>query len=463
MSKEEKGDLMKRAIFFLAMVLLTAATIAGTSGNASAATCNGTFTGLTPNLANGQSLVAANGNCTMCHGAPTGASAATIYSWASNMSFMSTWTCQNFVDVAAALAPATATCTSFTYSAWGTCQSNGTQTRTVTSSSPTGCTGGTPVLSQSCTYVPPVTTCTSFTYSAWGACQSNNTQTRTVTSSSPSGCTGGSPVLSQTCTYTPPATACTSYTYTLGVCQPNGMAPVLSYVGIPSGCSGGVMPATMQPCTYIPSQTPGMLMQPATSGLYWDDVNKRLGIGTSYPNVTLHVSEANGANPDRGIVNAQHSDYSSAAAFQFFKSRGTENAPTALPNGDAIGAIHYWAFDGTNYEAVASIRAMVSANGTVQTGSIPGELWFHTGSNSTATWGAPKMVINTAGNVGIGTSTPTQTLEVNGGMRMNTTATQPSCGAGARGTLWVAQSASGDTVQVCILSGGSYVWRTIAN
>jgi len=43
-------------------------------------------------------------------------------------------------------------------------------------------------------------TCTSFTYSAWSACSSSGTQTRTVTSSSPAGCTGGSPVLTQSCT-----------------------------------------------------------------------------------------------------------------------------------------------------------------------------------------------------------------------------------------------------------------------
>ncbi len=49
------------------------------------------------------------------------------------------------------------------------------------------------------------TTCTSFTYSAFGACQSNNTQTRTVLTSSPTGCTGGTPVLTQACTYVPPA------------------------------------------------------------------------------------------------------------------------------------------------------------------------------------------------------------------------------------------------------------------
>jgi hypothetical protein len=100
--------------------------------------------------------------------------------------------------------PPVTTCSSFTYSAWGACQPDNTQTRTVTASSPSGCTGGSPVTTQSCTYVPPVTTCSSFTYSAWGACQSNNTQTRTVTASSPSGCTGGSPVTTQACTYTAP-------------------------------------------------------------------------------------------------------------------------------------------------------------------------------------------------------------------------------------------------------------------
>ncbi|HJW96934.1 MAG TPA: hypothetical protein VJ485_02115 [archaeon] len=48
---------------------------------------------------------------------------------------------------------------------------------------------------------PPVQSCT-YTYSAWGVCQSNNTQTRTVISSSPAGCTG-TPILTQSCIYTP--------------------------------------------------------------------------------------------------------------------------------------------------------------------------------------------------------------------------------------------------------------------
>lgn len=54
--------------------------------------------------------------------------------------------------------PTTPTCTNFTYSAWSTCTNN-TQSRTVTTSSPTSCTGGTPVLTQSCSseVVPPLT------------------------------------------------------------------------------------------------------------------------------------------------------------------------------------------------------------------------------------------------------------------------------------------------------------------
>jgi len=52
---------------------------------------------------------------------------------------------------------------------------------------------------------PKVTTCSSFNYSAWGTCQSNGIQTRSVSSSIPAGCVNGTPVVTQSCTYTAPA------------------------------------------------------------------------------------------------------------------------------------------------------------------------------------------------------------------------------------------------------------------
>ena len=146
---------------------------------------------------------------------------------------------------------APATCTSFTYSAWGACQSDGTQARTVASASPSGCTGGAPVTTQACTYVPPVSTCTGFTYSTWGACQPDGTQSRAVISSSPSGCSGGAPVTTQPCTYVPPVTTCSSFTYSAwGTCQSNDTQTRTVTSTSPSGCTGGA-PVTTQSCTYV--------------------------------------------------------------------------------------------------------------------------------------------------------------------------------------------------------------------
>ncbi|WP_242343506.1 cytochrome c [Anaeromyxobacter terrae] len=148
--------------------------------------------------------------------------------------------------------PPVTTCTSFTYSGWGACQPDSTQTRTVLSSSPAGCTGGAPVTSQACVYTPPVTTCTSFTYSGWGACQPDSTQSRTVLSSLPAGCTGGAPVTSQACVYTPPVTTCTSFTYSAwGACQPDNTQSRTVLSSAPAGCTGGT-PVLTQACVYSP-------------------------------------------------------------------------------------------------------------------------------------------------------------------------------------------------------------------
>lgn len=87
------------------------------------------------------------------------------------------------------------TCTSWTYSDWTLC-SGGSQSRTLVTSSPEGCEGGSPVLSQSCTEP----TCTSWTYSDWGECSEETlTQSRTVVTSSPEGCLNGVPITSRTC------------------------------------------------------------------------------------------------------------------------------------------------------------------------------------------------------------------------------------------------------------------------
>lgn len=196
------------------------------------------------------------------------------------------------------------TCTSFTYSNFAGCQSNNLQYRDLLSASPTGCTGGTRVLSQSCTYVPPLPACTSanylsalsptvcpvnqqqtktytkigncdgttpnaetvgctytnpvlpdcvYTYTGFGTCSSTGTQTRTVTNA-PTNCNGG-PVLSQSCTPIVAQVNCTSFTYgafSPAVCDSTLIQTRALTSSSPTGCTGGT-PILTQACTVTPA------------------------------------------------------------------------------------------------------------------------------------------------------------------------------------------------------------------
>jgi cytochrome c553 len=160
------------------------------------------------------------------------------------------------VAAALAVAPPPPVACTYTTGAWGACQPNGTQSRTV-SASPSGCTGTPPASSQSCTYVPPVVTCTAFTYSAFtpAVCPASGQQTRTVATSSPAGCTGGAPVLAQSCTYVPPVTTCSSFTYSAwSTCSAGGTQTRTVVSSAPAGCTGG-NPVLSVSCTYVPPVT----------------------------------------------------------------------------------------------------------------------------------------------------------------------------------------------------------------
>jgi Tfp pilus assembly protein PilE len=71
-------------------------------------------------------------------------------------------------------------------------------------------------------------------------------------------------------------------------------------------------------------------------------------------------------------------------------------------------------------------------------------------------------------NVGIGSGavSPQQRLEVDGGLRLNTSAAKPACSAvqNTRGTFWVTQSGAGakDNVEVCVKNASdTYIWAPI--
>ncbi|MDP3764554.1 MAG: serine protease [bacterium] len=104
------------------------------------------------------------------------------------------------VDVASTPPP----CTTDIWSCgdWNTCSLEGKQSRSCTKTF--DCSDvdtPSPSVAQVCTYTPPP--CISWTYSAWSTCSVNGQQTRPITSASPNGCTGGNPILNQSCTPPP--------------------------------------------------------------------------------------------------------------------------------------------------------------------------------------------------------------------------------------------------------------------
>jgi hypothetical protein len=101
----------------------------------------------------------------------------------------------------------------------------------------------------------------------------------------------------------------------------------------------------------------------------------------------------------------------SAAYNVFAKSRGSLASPQAVQNGDLIGIFDYRGFSGTGYGN--SARIMTRVEGPVTTTSVPVSFEFHTvGPGETSP--SQRLKISSNGNVGIGTSTPTSRLEVDG-------------------------------------------------
>ncbi len=95
------------------------------------------------------------------------------------------------------------------------------------------------------------------------------------------------------------------------------------------------------------------------------------------------------------------------------RTRGTSiGSNTAVVQDDAVGMIEFKGNDGTNFVTAATIKAQV--DGTIGTNDMPGRLVFSTTADG-ASSSTERMRIDSSGRVGIGTTSPSETLEVNSG------------------------------------------------
>jgi len=185
-----------------------------------------------------------------------------------------------------------------------------------------------------------------------------------------------------------------------------------------------------------------------------------VGIGTNAPAVPLHLKGAN-INDTKIISHYTGTTASGGGNILMFHN----NDPTTnngLPQAnDRLGNVMFGSYIGSLGVAGAGISAF--AEGAWTNTASPSYFTFQTTPAGTTTR-YERMRVTGSGNVGIGTGSPTQKLEVNGGIRINTTATKPTCSLTIRGTMWFTQAATGvaDTLEVCAKqANGTYAWMPL--
>lgn len=126
-----------------------------------------------------------------------------------------------------------------------------------------------------------------------------------------------------------------------------------------------------------------------------------VGIGTTSPVGKLEVV---------GDV-IQQSYVTGTGSYLFIskKARGTISAPSVILNGDVVGGLISGGYDGSTYRYTSAV--VFVADGTVSSGVVPMAIRFSTGTTTTY---SERMRITSTGNVGIGTTAPSQKLHVVG-------------------------------------------------
>jgi hypothetical protein len=188
-----------------------------------------------------------------------------------------------------------------------------------------------------------------------------------------------------------------------------------------------------------------------------------IGVGTNNPLAAMHIKSA-GAFPNNAIK-VEGSPSNKGGGILCYNNNGS-SAPT---NGDRFGFIYF----GSSYDGTANHPAGFAANTDADwtPSSKPAYFYFSTTAIGSTTR-IERARITSSGNVGINTTTPHATLDVNGSFRINpgntlpanaVAVSKPDCTDNNRGAFWFTQGSgtSKDSLQVCASDGSGVAWRQI--
>ncbi|MFQ5563752.1 MAG: DUF2793 domain-containing protein [Parvularculaceae bacterium] len=128
-----------------------------------------------------------------------------------------------------------------------------------------------------------------------------------------------------------------------------------------------------------------------------------------------------------------------------YRSRGTFAAPTIVQNADFIFSFFARGYDGSAYKNAAGLRFAV--DGTPGANDMPGRITFHTSADGTASF-TERMRVTSAGDVGIGATSPATKLDVDGPVKVKsyTVAGAPSAAGIAGAIIYVSDETGGATL-----------------